>query len=754
MKRSSSFVCLALLLLLSLWLCGCGSSSSNSSSSTVSVSISPATVTVSAGATSQFSASVKNASNTNVSWQVNGVVGGNGNVGTISGTGLYTAPATVSDLFTVTVTAVSAADSSKTAAATVTVAPPISISPTTASVQAAQTQQFASSVTFSSNTRVSWQVNGVAGGNSTVGTITSAGLYTAPNAPPSPASVTVTAIASADASHTASATVTVTPAPIVISPSDAVVVAAGQKTFTATLLSATIQPTWSVSCASQTAGACGSIASTGIYTAPVTPPAGGTVTISANAGSSGNPSTGSVAATIQFGNATLTGRYVYVTSDEVGHNATSHAGTIVFNGAGLITGGIVDSTDAAGTPATLTGGTYTVGTDGRGTAAVVTSSGTVNLQFVLTSNSHGFVYRKDSAANQAAGTIELQQVGPTGVALTGSYALALSGITTDASRTLLGEAGSVIATAGGAVTGGILDTEKNLTLQTSAVTGGSWTATSSSGRGTLTVTTAAGSQAFAYYPIDATRARLIPVDGSSIALGNLYQQAPVAFSNSSFKNRYAFSVTGTKSGNLIGAAGVFSLDGYSSVTGQQFDGLSQTVFDFAPGTYSVTDAQSGRALLAWTSDAGAQTQYVAYPRSDGGFVLLETDGRYTGLGVALPQANLTVNNFFNLGGAFALNLGGSLLTTPAVGERIIGHLSAGTSPVLTGTIDGTTVGQATSFSLNLLATNLTPQRYALGIPSAVLTNESVVLYRVNDDLSFAVLSDSTRIMVGVLKRQY
>jgi hypothetical protein len=55
---------------------------------------------------------------------------------------------------------------------------------------------------------VTWQVNGVTGGNSAVGTITN-GLYTAPTAVPSPASVAVTAIAQADSAVTKSAAVLV-----------------------------------------------------------------------------------------------------------------------------------------------------------------------------------------------------------------------------------------------------------------------------------------------------------------------------------------------------------------------------------------------------------------------------------------------------------------------------------------------------------------------------------------------------------------
>ena len=78
----------------------------------------------------------------------------------------------------------------------------VSVSPASANVLLGNTQQFNATVTGSSNTTVTWAVNGVAGGNSTVGTITTGGLYTAPQDLPNPASVTVAA--TSQASSTAS----------------------------------------------------------------------------------------------------------------------------------------------------------------------------------------------------------------------------------------------------------------------------------------------------------------------------------------------------------------------------------------------------------------------------------------------------------------------------------------------------------------------------------------------------------------------
>jgi hypothetical protein len=58
-----------------------------------------------------------------VNWSVNGVAGGNAMVGMISAAGAYTAPMTVPSPATVTITAVSAADSTKSGSAQITVTP-------------------------------------------------------------------------------------------------------------------------------------------------------------------------------------------------------------------------------------------------------------------------------------------------------------------------------------------------------------------------------------------------------------------------------------------------------------------------------------------------------------------------------------------------------------------------------------------------------------------------------------------------------
>jgi hypothetical protein len=97
----------------------------------------------------------------------------------------------------------------------------VSITPNPVNVRAGSSQQFAASVTGTTNTAVTWSVNSVAGGNSASGTITSSGDYTAPAALPNPNTITIQATSAADSSASGSSDVTIlnpTPALTAISP--------------------------------------------------------------------------------------------------------------------------------------------------------------------------------------------------------------------------------------------------------------------------------------------------------------------------------------------------------------------------------------------------------------------------------------------------------------------------------------------------------------------------------------------------------
>jgi hypothetical protein len=99
-----------------------------------------------------------------------------------------------------------------------TVSIAVSISPAAETLSVSQTQQFIATVAGTTDQSVTWSVDGVAGGDSTVGTITTGGLYTAPSAPPAPNTVNVTSTSATDPTQSATATVIlVNPAPVLYS---------------------------------------------------------------------------------------------------------------------------------------------------------------------------------------------------------------------------------------------------------------------------------------------------------------------------------------------------------------------------------------------------------------------------------------------------------------------------------------------------------------------------------------------------------
>ncbi len=183
------------------------------------ITVSPATATVAVGGTSvSFSATGSGAAS-GVTWQVNGVAGGDGTLGTISASGAYTSPAVVPSPATVTISALSVDNPTDYGSATVTLTNPppqvsVAVTPTHTTVAAGSgTQLFVATVTNATNTAVTWSVNGVTGGNTTVGTISTGGLYTAPTTPPAQPTVQITAVSVQDPTQSASATLTVATLP-------------------------------------------------------------------------------------------------------------------------------------------------------------------------------------------------------------------------------------------------------------------------------------------------------------------------------------------------------------------------------------------------------------------------------------------------------------------------------------------------------------------------------------------------------------
>jgi hypothetical protein len=133
----------------------------------------------------------------------------------------------------------------------------VSVSPAVITVGTAQTQSFSATVGNSSNTSVTWSVQG-----SSSGSIAGDGTYTAPTAA---GTYHVVATSVADSSKSATATVTVVAVGVAVAPGTQSLGINGTHTFTATISNASnTGVTWSV----QEGAAGGTIDGAGVYTAP------------------------------------------------------------------------------------------------------------------------------------------------------------------------------------------------------------------------------------------------------------------------------------------------------------------------------------------------------------------------------------------------------------------------------------------------------------------------------------------------------
>lgn len=269
----------------------------------VSVSLSPLSATLTASQSTQFAATVTGNANTSVTWSFNP------SIGTLSN-GSYTAPSSINTAQSVTITATSVADPSKSANATIQLVPAgtvsVSVSPLTASLTASQSKQFTATVTGASNTAVTWSMS------PSVGSLSN-GLYTAPSVISAAQSVTITATSVADTSKSASATVQLAasvPVSVSLSPPAATLTASQSKQFTAIVTgNANTSVTWSVT------PSVGSL-SNGLYTAPSVINALQVVTVtatsvadpskSASATVQLNPTSGGISISVSPSNATLT----------------------------------------------------------------------------------------------------------------------------------------------------------------------------------------------------------------------------------------------------------------------------------------------------------------------------------------------------------------------------------------------------------------------------------------------------------------
>lgn len=294
-----------------------GSSNSGSASVTITCaatnSISPSSGSIGLNQSQMFTASFCLAAGSSVVWDVNGAVGGNSTLGTIapsgSSTALYTAPADLPPTDPVTIHATVTPSTGAIASATLTVTSSISVSvsPPSAALSVSQRMSFTPAVANTTDTTVTWSVNGALNGNASVGQVCQPGTnpcvapvgpvsgnidYLAPASVPAANPVILTATSHADPSQSGTAAILIAsasgPVAVTISPSYAFIPPSGgapstQQFFATVTASTNTSVTWSVQSAVAGQGcagaACGSVSASGVYTAPDAPPSPNAVSV-------------------------------------------------------------------------------------------------------------------------------------------------------------------------------------------------------------------------------------------------------------------------------------------------------------------------------------------------------------------------------------------------------------------------------------------------------------------------------------------
>jgi RHS repeat-associated protein len=355
----------------------------------VAVSVAPLSATLYGGQSQQLTATVTNSGNTAVTWTIS-----SGGTGTISAAGLYTAPANITSQQTVTITATSQADTTKSASATITLLPPVAvnISPINASLYGGQTQQFSASVTNSSNTAVTWTISPVG-----TGTISAAGLYSAQANITNQQTVTITATSQADTTKSASSSITLMPpVSVSVAPVSVTLYAAQTQQFTATVTNTSnTTVTWSVSPAGT-----GTIDASGNYTAPASISAQQAVTVTAT--SQADP-TKSASATVAL-SLPITIRVSPSTATVSGGQTQAFAATVTNTSNTAVTwsmspegAGTINSSGVYTAPATVTSSQTVTITATSQADSTKSASATITLVPTTQCTSNGYSYVRSIA---------------------------------------------------------------------------------------------------------------------------------------------------------------------------------------------------------------------------------------------------------------------------------------------------------------------------------------------------------------------
>ena len=277
--------------------------------SDVSVSVSPTASSAELGASQGFAATLTSAGRPNpgIAWALSGSGCTGASCGVVDANGTYTAPQILPEATGITLTATSIADPSKSAAASIAITSSFTLKLTGPSTVFTRTvANYTALVTPAANSNpsrsVAWSVSGTGCAGAACGTISASGAYSAPDTPPTPATVQITATPAADPSKAVTVPVTIAASLTVsVTPTSATLALGATQAFQAQVTGASdATVTWDVSGVVGGNSLVGTILNSQTdpnnttYTAPASLPPGATVTVRASSNANPNISSYSI----------------------------------------------------------------------------------------------------------------------------------------------------------------------------------------------------------------------------------------------------------------------------------------------------------------------------------------------------------------------------------------------------------------------------------------------------------------------------
>jgi hypothetical protein len=542
--------------------------------------------------------------------------------------------------------------------------PSITVTPATANVQEGTTVAFTATVSNSSSTAVSWQVNGVAGGNATVGTIDSNGNYTAPAVVPTPASVTVTAVLQSNSSVTGNAIVTITAVQFsnssfkgnyVFSLSGIDVngftfYAVGAMTADGSGHVTAGEGDWNdVSTGYfQSSGITGtySVGSDGRGTLTITAPNIGTFSYAFALRVGGNAGMNEIDNNVINASGLLEAQATTGVTAPSGTFAFGFSGVDglgnVFQSIGLFNlqnnalGGSQDLNRAGAiTVGQALSGAYTAADPfGRGTGNFSASSGSSNIVFYVVSGQRFRFLCPDAPNTFFLGAADLQNLA---TAFGGPYVISTSASTqAGVSYTLM-----QFNASNGNISSGYYDVNDTGKIGQSSLTG-AYTG-DSTGHITGSFSVSASTLPFTMYLVSGSQAYYLDTRTNATGGGNVYAQSTAVTTNADWVGSYALRQSGyflvpLTPANSTTVSGQISADGNGNLSGTLDFNNPSNVYpsQTATGTYAVGTTAPGRTSVTITTPLGTRT-YVAYIVSDQRVQMIEVDNNLASGGENIRQ---------------------------------------------------------------------------------------------------------------------